>query len=322
MFPRLRSVFRYAGLLLLVLVSAIMIIQLGISSSFALERIILPMEAYDGEVRNRDDPYTKRVMRTTTPVTIAHKTTHDSTLRTTTRSFQTTSEPKPTYIVGTRSFGYRINPANLCADQEVLIITYIHSAPINFKRRQAIRQSWGSQAVLKPNKIKVVFVFGLVPQESVMNLVEMEAERFSDVLQGEFLDTYRNLTYKAVVSMGWVSTFCPHAKFVLKTDDDILVNFYAFLDFIKNSLGKTYGPSRLLLCHRWIGMPVIRDKESKWYVSKEDRASDTFTTYCSGSAFFMTADVVSGMYKTTPFFWVDDYYVTGILIGKMNPQGL
>ena len=39
-----------------------------------------------------------------------------------------------------------------------------------------------------------------------------------------FQDSYHNLTLKTVMGLKWMSIFCPHAKFILKTDDDIYVN--------------------------------------------------------------------------------------------------
>ena len=45
-------------------------------------------------------------------------------------------------------------------------------------------------------------------------------------MQGNFLDTYYNLTYKSVMGHLWVSEFCRQAELVVKTDDDIYVDLY------------------------------------------------------------------------------------------------
>ena len=39
-----------------------------------------------------------------------------------------------------------------------------------------------------------------------------------------FQDTYRNLTLKTVMGLKWSAIFCPQARHVMKTDDDIFVN--------------------------------------------------------------------------------------------------
>ena len=45
-------------------------------------------------------------------------------------------------------------------------------------------------------------------------------------MQGDFLDTYHNLSYKAVMGNLWVAEFCSQAEFVVKTDDDMYVDLY------------------------------------------------------------------------------------------------
>ncbi len=47
-------------------------------------------------------------------------------------------------------------------------------------------------------------------------------------------DTYHNLTLKTVMGLKWASIFCPQAKFVLKTDDDIYVNLPLLLDALSS----------------------------------------------------------------------------------------
>ena len=51
-------------------------------------------------------------------------------------------------------------------------------------------------------------------------------------------------------------------------------------------------------------------------VSKEEWSGDYYPTYCSGSAFILTPDVAMVLHEVSyhvPFFWVDDFYITGLL---------
>ena len=45
-------------------------------------------------------------------------------------------------------------------------------------------------------------------------------------LQGDFLDTYHNLSYKEIMGNLWISEFCEQAEFVVKTDDDQFIDLY------------------------------------------------------------------------------------------------
>ena len=68
---------------------------------------------------------------------------------------------------------------------------------------------------------------------------------------------------------------------------------------------------------------MAREKSLKWlsrYVSRDDFAEDYFTKYCSGSVYILTPSLASKLYRHSykvPFFWVDDYYITGLIPSKL-----
>ena len=59
-----------------------------------------------------------------------------------------------------------------------------------------------------------------------MDMIKQESTQHQDIVQGGFLDTYHNLSYKAILGNLWVSEFCNQAEFVVKTDDDMFVDLY------------------------------------------------------------------------------------------------
>ena len=58
-------------------------------------------------------------------------------------------------------------------------------------------------------------------------LFYFQAEQFGDIVQGGFIDAYSNMTYKNIFGKLWVSEFCPQAKFVIKSDDDMFIDMFA-----------------------------------------------------------------------------------------------
>lgn len=65
----------------------------------------------------------------------------------------------------------------------------------------------------------------------------------------------------------------------------------------------------------------MREKNSKWYVSEDEYRGDYFSKYCSGSAYILTNDLPDRMYYKSfyvKFFWVDDFYITGLLAKAVN----
>ena len=151
----------------------------------------------------------------------------------------------------------------------------------------------------------------------------MESSKYGDIIQEDFVDSYRNLTYKGIAGLKWVSHFCPHAEYLLKTDDDILLDIVALLEHFLLSVVPVQGQKRLIVCNVWTKMNVIRSPKSKWYISREEFPADIFPTYCSGSAFFLSGDLAPPLYEQslrTKFFWVDDFYVTGQLVSHLGLQ--
>ena len=142
------------------------------------------------------------------------------------------------------------------------------------------------------------------------------------MVQEDFIDAYRNLTYKGIAALKWVTNYCSHAKFILKSDDDIFVNTFTLIQHLKSldkmshtkALTTKADVQNLLLCLVWNHMPVMRT--GKWKVSENDFKENYYPTYCSGSAFTMSTDVAIKMHEVSyqvPFFWVDDFYITGLL---------
>ncbi|XP_052796494.1 beta-1,3-galactosyltransferase 5-like [Mya arenaria] len=207
-----------------------------------------------------------------------------------------------------------------CTKDHYLSI-YVHSGPKHAERRRVIRNTWASKEILKQHKAKLVFVTGEVEDENLQATLENESELYKDIIQANFTDAYRNLTYKAIAGLRWVSENCPDVMYVLKTDDDIVVDIHRVVRLMHAYIEHKWGKKNILAGYIWPHMNVDRNKSSKWYTSPDEFPSDFFLKYCSGSAYLMSSDVVKKFYiKTpeTPFFWVDDYYVTGLLARNSN----
>ena len=225
--------------------------------------------------------------------------------------------------INPHKFNFVINPASHTCHKDIFLLIYIHTAPDHYKRRAAIRETWGNPNNLKELNIKLVFLLGRSNDAAMNDAMTLESDMHGDIVQEDFIDAYRNLTYKAIMGLKWVTFHCPTPKFVLKVDDDIFVNIFNVIKHLETLDKDNHDETNkgLLLCLVWYRMKVVREPKSKWYLSKEEFKHDYFPTYCSGSAFIMTPDVMKGMYNAsqfTPFFWVDDFYVTGLLAQKVG----
>ena len=221
-------------------------------------------------------------------------------------------------VVNPHEFAYIHNNERACADEtNVFLVIYVHSAPGNFGRRELIRGTWGNRKFYS-KAITTIFVLGKAsvsdPDEDAA--LQRESSTHKDIVQEDFVDSYRNLTYKAIGAMKWISTYCLHAKYVLKSDDDIIVNPFTLMHYLEHRTDAAH----TIMCKLWVLGNVKRDPE-RCRVTREEYAIDHYPPFCSGSAFIMTMDLAVALHDisySVPFLWVDDVYLTGLLPFKLG----
>jgi beta-1,3-galactosyltransferase 1 len=200
------------------------------------------------------------------------------------------------------------NSWNLCAGNgsglDVFIYVFIRANGFEF--RENIRNTWANRTLFPT--VNVGFVIGLSADPDINLKIVKENEQYGDVIQGDYLDTYRNLTFKSIMTWRWIKYNCMGAKYTVKIDDDMLPHIPNLLAFLRNKT--RFNPPRLsFACRLWTTMGPIRDVDSKYYLSREEWPLDAFLPYCSGVAFVTTIDVPSMLYDlsfTTKMIWIDD----------------
>ena len=197
------------------------------------------------------------------------------------------------------------------AMSEIDLLVVITSIVKDYDRRQAIRLTWLS--VTRQNThphVRHVFLFGHTNDEEVEQLKEGN-KIHHDLVQQSFRDSYRNLTLKTLMGLEWVGRFCPTAKYIMKTDDDMFVN-------VTNILRLTRQPNldKVVLGRCWQSAKPIRNITNKWYASKLSYPEDRYPAYCSGTGYVMSAKVASDIVRVSssvPFFHLEDVY-TGMCV--------
>lgn len=204
----------------------------------------------------------------------------------------------------------------VCSNSSVLLLILVHSSPKNFVKRKTIRETWGQIR----EDVRVVFMVGSVADRNLQSLLLKENNVHSDMIQGSFLDAYRNMTYKHVMSLKYAVYHCPQAKYILKTDDDIFVNMPTMVGFLKYGLSPN-GADNLLLCVLIRNAMVLRSYRSKWRVSFKEYPYRRYPPYCIGWAILYSPDVAFALYKAAQvndYFWIDDVHITGILAEQVH----
>uniref|UniRef100_A0A182M3G7 Hexosyltransferase n=1 Tax=Anopheles culicifacies TaxID=139723 RepID=A0A182M3G7_9DIPT len=194
-----------------------------------------------------------------------------------------------------------------------LVLILIHSAPGNRAKRQTIRDTWGEPDA----RARLIFLIGAVDSGALQQAIELESRQHDDIVQGNFVDAYRNMTYKHVMALKWSVYHCPGAHYVLKTDDDVFIN----TPVLYNALAWVVPQRNLLLCQLVPKLSAKRTHRSKWYVSWREYPLRYYPPYCPGYSILYSPDVVRLLYREAqrqPFFWIDDVHITGTVAQKVN----
>ncbi len=148
-----------------------------------------------------------------------------------------------------------------CHDSAFLVIL-ISSHPSAFDRRNAIRETWANvkqQDLFTHDRIRIVFLLGNSRDEQNDQLVKNETKTFGDIVHGSFKEAYRNATYKTLLGFKWAYFNCQQAKYIFKTDDDVFINLFALVKWLKSQ-----PRIKLYAGYCWSRAKVKRDPTSKW----------------------------------------------------------
>lgn len=227
------------------------------------------------------------------------------------------------------------------------LVILVASAPGNERRRDAIRSVWGRRVMDHPVTLPL-FLVGTSDVEEEDQLVQDESKVHQDILLGSYQDTYRNLTLKTVHGLRWIAEHLK-PRYTLKTDDDCFVNVPILHDVLiaadfpltvkvsKSTSSKTTS-SGLNSLHttpsqsipdvfveassplyvgdiRWDNT-VVRDPDSRWYVSEQDFSAVQYPPYCSGAGYVLDAaalDVFAALVRHVHPFANEDAYVGTVL---------
>uniref|UniRef100_A0A671MIN6 Hexosyltransferase n=1 Tax=Sinocyclocheilus anshuiensis TaxID=1608454 RepID=A0A671MIN6_9TELE len=134
-----------------------------------------------------------------------------------------------------------IDPLDVCDAQAKkgapTLLMAIKTQTANFENREAIWETWGRSGNIKTlggrqRLVRRVFLLGKSKDLHIEEKLHLESEKYGDVIQWDFVDTFFNLTLKDVLFWDWFSRRCPHARFIFKGDDDVFVRTPAVLDYL------------------------------------------------------------------------------------------
>ena len=214
-------------------------------------------------------------------------------------------------------YKYVLNPnIHICLNEtsSLTLLVLIITAANNFQKRLLIRNTWA----ISDSNIKFVFILGETNDPVTNAQIQLEYIAFNDMVQANFLDSYNNLTLKTIVGMRWTAIYCSNSRFILKIDDDIVLNVNPLLNYLEQIQNEFMKNTIFGMVYK--NAPVCRDKSSKFYVDRKDFEKDFYPDYLDKEAYLFTSDLAQKFYSASlniKNFVFEDIYI-GLLTAELN----
>lgn len=219
-------------------------------------------------------------------------------------------------LIDINDFEYTLNQSSCSADPaaaQPMAVFLIHSAPLNRAKRHVIRDTWGKM----DSRARLYFLIGAVNSTKIQTKIEEENTIHNDIIQGSFMDAYRNMTYKHIMALKWFIYNCPKVRYLVKTDDDVFVNTPYIFQYLETKADA----QNFLFCYEVAKSRIKRTYRSKWRVSPKEFPGVYYPPYCPGFSIIYSGDAAWKLYneaQRTKYFWIDDVHITGTLAQKVN----
>lgn len=223
-----------------------------------------------------------------------------------------------TKLLDLGNFEYLIEN-DICSSKDVFMIVLIHSSPTHTILRNALRIAIKLASLDLKLEISVAFLLARVQNKDTVEAIAKENSKYKDIIQGNFVDAYRNLTYKHAMGLKWASEKCGEAKFVMKMDDDIFIDFYKLSQLIQMTFSNM--TSQDIICNVFDELTPDRNSSNKWFVTHDEYEADLYPTYCSGWVEIMSPQLAYGLSTAAEDFkpfWIDDIFMTGMVASMLN----
>ncbi|NWH95630.1 B3GN5 glucosaminyltransferase, partial [Aegithalos caudatus] len=182
--------------------------------------------------------------------------------------------------------------AAACPNQEIFLLIVVCSSPENRTRRDAIRHTWGNATAPGGYPVLTLFAVGKAASASTQLQISQEAQKHRDIIEGSFRDSPWTQTQKMLMSVEWTVTFCPRARYILHTAQDVFVGIPSLAGYLL-SLTQLEDIYLGRVVHH--GVPD-RDPQSPGFVPTHQFPERFFPDFCHGSAFLVSQDVARKVY--------------------------
>nr|XP_046262888.1 beta-1,3-galactosyltransferase 2-like [Scatophagus argus] len=216
------------------------------------------------------------------------------------------------YIVAyPHQYHFVLDEPNRCREESPFLVIIIPVAPHNREARDVIRNTWGKEMTVLGQVVRSYFLLGLSTEkdeaEPLQEQVLQESQRYHDILQSDFLDSYNNLTIKTMVMFEWLSSHCPSTSYAMKVDSDIFLNVHNLVDMLLKAPRHLYMTGVVAR-----GAQVLRDHTSKWFLPVSVFPESKYPPYALGLGYVFSLDLPKKILEASAHViavYIEDVYV-------------
>lgn len=223
-----------------------------------------------------------------------------------------------TFELDNSSFHFSSPPYCGRNEQSLFLLMAVPSRAGHFRERIAIRNTWGS-VVKQDTSLRMIFFVGKEVGEldpKIEDMIATEKEKYMDIVELDIKEKYKSLVEKITALLRWVYVHCNYPEYILKVDDDVFLNSYRLINYLKEN-----NPVNSIIGCKVTNGTVDRNKLSKYYISEEEYKPNNFPDYLGGPAYVISGDILDKLYLATyevPSIFIEDVYVTGMCREYIN----
>ncbi|KAI4894447.1 hypothetical protein NFI96_006417 [Prochilodus magdalenae] len=207
-------------------------------------------------------------------------------------------------------YNYILNEPERCQKENPFLVLMVPVAPGNREARDALRSTWGSEKMVMNKVVSLFFMLGQpsseTGEEETQKLLQ-ESEEYHDIVQSDFLDSYKNLTIKTMVIMEWLTSHCQNASYAMKIDSDMFLNVDSLVNMLLKAPSRNYLTGLVAINGR-----VLRDPHSKWYFPKDVFPDDFYPPYALGLGYVFSMDLPEKLVEGAKYVravYIEDVYI-------------
>lgn len=218
--------------------------------------------------------------------------------------------PGPYVVEYPHEYHFVINEPQKCERSKPFVVILVHVAPYNRPHRDIIRGTWGNESLVLGKVVKLFFMLGLPTGEGAKQLqqqVLQESKEHQDLIQGDFVDCYKNLTIKTMVLLEWLNLYCSSAYYAMKIDSDTFLNVPNLINMLLKAPTTNYLTGQVAY-----EAGVMRDRQSKWYLPMNMYPQSSYPPYVLGVGYILSLDLPKKLTEASRYvkaLYIEDVYL-------------